>query len=207
MQHKAITFDMVIRWLIALAALGCAVWLADVLKNVLLPFVVACLVAYMLEPIVEFQQEELRLKHRAIPVFLTLIELGLVIGAIAYFFVPMIMNEIEQLEKMVKASGFKQIDTSFLPPAISEYIQQFLSVESLTEYLKSSKLMTVINKSTPVLSATAEFFAPHFGMADCHSVCDLHTSRLQPPDAGFGLPCRPNTGARRIRYSTTSRTA
>lgn len=207
MQHKAITFDMVIRWLIALAALGCAVWLADVLKNVLLPFVVACLVAYMLEPIVEFQQEELRLKHRAIPVFLTLIELGLVIGAIAYFFVPMIMNEIEQLEKMVKASGFKQIDTSFLPPAISEYIQQFLSVESLTEYLKSSKLMTVINKSTPVLSATAEFLLRtlEWLIAIVYVIFILldynHLMR------GSGLPCRPNTGARRIRYSTTSRTA
>lgn len=156
MQHKAITFDMVIRWLIALAALGCAVWLADVLKNVLLPFVVACLVAYMLEPIVEFQQEKLKIRHRAIPVFMTLIEVALVIGAIAYFFVPMVASEIDQLEKMVRASGFKHIDTSFLPPAISDWLQQYLSIERLTDYLKNSKLMTVIGQSTPVLSATAE---------------------------------------------------
>lgn len=156
MRHKTITFDMTVRGIIVIAATVAAVWLADALKNVLLPFVVACLVAYMLEPIVEWQQEKLKLKQRFLPVFLTLVEVGILIGAITYFFVPMIMNEIEQLDKMVRASGFKEIDTSFLPPALSDYLQQVLNFDTITDYLKSSKLMTVINKSTPVLSATAE---------------------------------------------------
>lgn len=156
-NSNVITFDRVMRWLIALVIVGAIVWLADILKNVLLPFVVACLVAYMLEPLVELQQKHLKLKHRVIPVFLTLLEVAALLTAIAYFFVPMVINEIGQLEKMMKVSGNHPLNTSFLPPDIAAYIQKYLSLESIQQYLSGSRLLAVINKSTTVLSATVDF--------------------------------------------------
>lgn len=152
-----ITFDRVVRVLAALAATAAAVWLCDVLKNVLLPFCVACLVAYMLEPVVEWQQSTLRLKHRALPVVLTLIELTLVVVAFCYFFVPLILDEVNDLDNMIKASHSSGSAGSILPPEIERYLRDAMSMENLRDYLSGSRLEAVLNRSTTVLSATADF--------------------------------------------------
>lgn len=152
-----ITFDLVVRWIVAIVLIGVVVWLADILKNVLLPFVVACLVAYILEPLVEFQQKHLKLKHRIIPVFLTLLEVAVLLSALSYFFVPLVINEIEQLDKLVKASGNHPFDTKFLPPDIVAYLQKYLNLETIQQYLSGSRLMSVLNQGTSVLSATIDF--------------------------------------------------
>ena len=47
------TFDRVVRLLIAGGGIVLAVWLINILKSVLLPFLVAWLIAYMLEPFVQ----------------------------------------------------------------------------------------------------------------------------------------------------------
>lgn len=157
MATKTITFDRVVRWIIAIIGVAIAVWLADTLKNVLLPFLVACLVAYMLDPIVKFQQRHLKLKHRAIPVLLTLLEVSVLIGVLLYFFVPMISNEIQQLDNMVKASGNKLFDPSFIPPEIASYLQKYLNIESLQQYFSGSRLVAVVTKSSSMISATIDF--------------------------------------------------
>lgn len=154
---KVITFDRVVRWLIAIVILAIAIWLTDILKNVLLPFVVACLVAYMLEPIVEFQQKKLKFRHRTIPVFLTLLEISAILIGVSYFFIPMVINEIGQLDNMVKSSGNHQLNATFLPPDVAAYLQKYISLENLQQYMSGSRLMAVLNKSTTVLSATVDF--------------------------------------------------
>lgn len=156
-SKKTITFDLVIRWIVGMALVGVIVWLADVLKNVLLPFVVACLVAYMLEPIVEFQQKRLGLKHRILPVIMTLIEVVLILTALSYFFVPLVINEIEQLEKLMKTSGNHPFDTKFLPPFIADYVHKYFNLETFQEYLSGTRILSVLNQSTTVLSATLDF--------------------------------------------------
>ena len=51
------------------------VWLVNVLKGVLLPFFVGCLIAYLLEPFVQFNRELLRLRGRVIATLVTLFEM------------------------------------------------------------------------------------------------------------------------------------
>lgn len=153
----SITIERIVKVLTLLAVVALAIWFADSLKNVLLPFIVACLIAYMLEPMVEFQQHHLHLKHRIIPVFLTLIEVALVVGLLAYFFVPVILNEIDQLDNMVKASETGGKSLSFMPPEVTEYLQKMLSMDNIRQYLSGSRLEAVLNKSTSVISATLDF--------------------------------------------------
>lgn len=152
-----ITIERIVKVLTLMTVVALAVWFADSLKNVLLPFIVACLIAYMLEPMVEFQQHHLHLKHRVIPVFLTLIEVALVVGLLAYFFVPVILNEIDQLDNMVKASENGGKTISFIPPEVTEYFQKLLSMDNIRQYLSGSRLEAVLNKSTSVISATLDF--------------------------------------------------
>ena len=48
MASRPYTFDRVIRMIITLAFIAAAVWLINVLRNVLLPFCVAALISYFL---------------------------------------------------------------------------------------------------------------------------------------------------------------
>ncbi len=156
-NQRPITFDRVVRVLATLAAIAAVVWLIDILRNVLLPFCVACLISYLLEPVVEFQQKHLRLQHRLIPVFLTLVEVAILAGGLAYFFIPSIIDEVAQLESIIKASSSKDVTSTLLPPEIHEYITKYLSFENISKYISGSRIEAVLNKSTSVLAATIDF--------------------------------------------------
>ena len=52
--RRPYTFDRVVRILFSVVSLIAVLYLLDVLKGVLLPFLVACLIAYMLEPLVQW---------------------------------------------------------------------------------------------------------------------------------------------------------
>lgn len=153
-ESRPITFDRVMRTLATLAILGIIVWLIGRLQNVLLPFCVAALIAYMLEPIVEYQQEKLGLKSRIIPVFLTLFELCMVIGTAAYFIVPNLIDELCELEKMIKTTSIRDLTPNFLPAEIQHYIYRNFNLAALATYLEGTRMEAVINKGTSVLAST-----------------------------------------------------
>ena len=54
MLEKEITFDRVVRWLIAAIIATALVWLINRLSSVLLPFFIAWILAYMIYPFVIF---------------------------------------------------------------------------------------------------------------------------------------------------------
>lgn len=154
---RPITFDRVMRVLAALAILGIIVWLIGILQHVLLPFCVAALVAYMLEPIVEMQQARLRTKRRALPVFLTLFELIFVLSVLAWFLVPNLVEEFEHLKKMVNTTSIEDLLPAFLPIEIKDYLRRNLNIASLAKYLEGTEMGSVIDKGGTVLSATITF--------------------------------------------------
>ena len=78
-HSRPYTFDRVVRMIIGCLLVVGAVWLINTLKNVLLPFCLACLIAYILEPLVEYTRRLLRLRGRAIAIFITLFEVTLIL--------------------------------------------------------------------------------------------------------------------------------
>lgn len=153
-QRKTITFDQVVRAIVAIAAVAVAVWLINYLKNVLLPFCVACLIAYVLEPAVTYQQKRFKLKSRVIPVFMTLLESVIIFGGLACIVIPLSINEIEQLEKMIKASSGHS--TLILAPQIQDFITKNLSIDNLRHYLDPQQLMDMFSKGSSMLSSSLQ---------------------------------------------------
>lgn len=149
-RRKPITFDQVIRAIVVIIAILAFVWLVNYLRNVLLPFCVACLIAYVLEPVVTFQQRHLKLKRRIIPVFLTLLETLIVIALLAVIIVPSAIKEIEQLNDMIQASSGR---TNFLPPEIQQFVSEHVNVKMMREYLDPDQLESIFSKGGTVLSA------------------------------------------------------
>ena len=73
MKKRTITFDRFVRILISVVILGVAYFLIRRLSNVLVPFLVAWLIAYLLYPMVKFFQYRLRFKYRMLSIIATMV--------------------------------------------------------------------------------------------------------------------------------------
>lgn len=151
---RPFTFDRVVRILIGVGIVAAAIWLINILKDVLLPFCVACLIAYMLEPIVNINQKVLRIhRSRVIPVFVTLFETGLIIGIISYFFIPSIISEIGHLKVILQVYADRGSEHA---DQFSEFVHRYLNPEVLSQYVDSTHITALVDKGTSIVSTGIE---------------------------------------------------
>lgn len=154
-QRRPYTFDRVVRILATIIVLAVIVWLVDYLRDVLLPFFVACLIAYILEPVVEFQLNKFHLKYRWIAVVMTLLEVGGIVTLLGYFFIPMAIDEIGQLDKMI--AGAKESPPAFLPPDLQDYLRQLVTSDNISQVISGTRFQELITKSSTVLSTMLDY--------------------------------------------------
>lgn len=156
-SSRPFTFDRVIRILIFIAGIIGAIWLIDTLEYVLLPFCLACLIAYLLDPLVEFNRSVNRLKGRAIATFLTLLEVTLFIGVICYFCVPSILGEIEQMKVLVKQYSVGRQTVPYIPELVHQQLDRLMSSENIRALIENNNFDKFLDKSTSFLSASVDF--------------------------------------------------
>ncbi|MCM1107564.1 MAG: AI-2E family transporter [Clostridium sp.] len=94
MLKKEITFDRFIRGLLLTLGAGAAIFTLNYLSDVLLPFFVAWILAYMLYPTVKFFQYRLRVKNRTVSIVLAMLTGIIIIGLTLYLIVPPVISEI-----------------------------------------------------------------------------------------------------------------
>ena len=134
--------------LLQLLILAVAVWLLHVLQAVLVPFVVALLLAYLLNPVVLWVQKGLR--WRGLSVAATLLLIVLVLGGVCWLVVPMVGRDFQEslgavsqlLDDNSKLS--RQLDRIFSPQLVDgvQHFLQEIDVKSfLGEYKDFSQLM------------------------------------------------------------------
>lgn len=93
MLPKQINFDQFVRGLVFLGIFGAIIWSIGQLSSVLLPFVVALMLAYMLYPIVSFLQYKCHLRWRGLCVTITLLLIPSIIIALTMLAYPSIHAE------------------------------------------------------------------------------------------------------------------
>lgn len=149
------TIDRVM-WLV----IGCAVaallfWLMRRLSDVLLPFFAACLIAYLLNPIVEMFQRLLHLKKRLLPVILTLALVAGVLTGLGYLCAPMIVAQMNSVSELIKyyAQHFDKLP--FIPSEWRNYIQYF-DVDQITRYLSPKHIESFLTKGASLLTQSVE---------------------------------------------------
>ena len=149
---RPFTFDRTVRIIFGLGAVVIVVWLINKLANVLLPFCLACLIAYFLEPLCEWHMKIFKTRHRVIPTFLTLIETGLVIWGLIYLFYPSVTNEINQMEVMLKQASTVNIDIPFVPHEWTQKVIDSLSLNNIKEMLTDQRLGALVNKGVSMVT-------------------------------------------------------
>lgn len=142
---RPFTFDRVVRILIGVAAIVAAVWLVNILKSVLLPFLIAWLIAYMLEPFVQYNKHLLGVRNRWLPVFMTLFEVCLIGCTLGIFLVPSIMHEMHQVADFVARYANAGTDIPFIPPVVHQFLQQNIDFELIAREMTREDISSVVD--------------------------------------------------------------
>ena len=121
-ERKEFTFDRVVRLVIGVVVVLALLFLIHLLKNVLLPFLVACLIAYMFEPFVQYNRRLLHLRGRVIAVFVTLFESLFLLGISFYFIGPMVADEINATSAIMQRYAATELNGGFSPVEIAQRI-------------------------------------------------------------------------------------
>lgn len=160
-DRRPYTFDRVVRILFSVCAILATLYLLNVLKGVLLPFLVACLIAYMLEPVVQWNMRWMHTDGRFIPVVLTLIEAFTVVGIFGVVFVPYLFSECESMAAMVKKYATTQIDIPYISASIHNFIKENFDLEQISNLLSrdewSQLIRASLSKSWSFLSSSLGF--------------------------------------------------
>lgn len=146
---KPFTFDRVVRIVIGILIVSGIVYLLALLKNALLPFLIAWLFAYMVQPIVKFFEVRLRLRSRILAIVATLLSLSLVVAVIVLIVVPSISSEAEKTLELLREKGPDQGNIPFVPQAWIEYLESHLDVEQLKNFLSRENFLNALRQIAP----------------------------------------------------------
>ena len=162
--NREFTFDRVARIIllalvVLLLVLGLrAIW------DVLLPFLLAGIFAYVMMPLVRFFQFKLRLRSRGLSVVLTLLVMGALIYLAVIYVVPSVREEVEKTLQMISSySGGQDLISILLPKSVRNYFtsnktwgnfSRNLTVDKLIENTKLilDQLGGIINSTLSVFS-------------------------------------------------------
>lgn len=143
------TFDRVVRLIIGISVLIIVFMLIRRLSSVLLPFFIALLLAYMLDPLVRFFQFRLRFKYRFLAVATTLLLLAILLSTALYLIIPRIGYEISNAAGII--SNYSQgvnVD-NFLPVVWQNEIRDFLANLDIQSVMNNESLMEAVKKIAP----------------------------------------------------------
>ncbi|MGM9843092.1 MAG: AI-2E family transporter [Muribaculaceae bacterium] len=151
------TFDRVVRLVLSLVLMVAVVYFVYVLRDVLLPFVVACLVAYIFEPFVQYNRSILRLKGRGVAVFVTLFETFTLLCLLCYLFVPTIVKEMYSLGLMLQEYATEHRDVDYVPVWLQEFIRNNVDLKSIASHITSDDVQKVMDSVFSVVSGGVSF--------------------------------------------------
>lgn len=129
------TFDRVVRIVFSVIAIIGVLYLLDVLKAVLLPFMVACLLAYILEPVVKFNMKLLHLKSRFIPVVLTLLEMLGLLTLFCVIFIPYLVQECSEMATTLTKYASTQIQIPYVSQQIHDFIRDNVNFDEISKWM------------------------------------------------------------------------
>lgn len=151
MNSKPYTFDRVVRILIGLTVLISLFMLIGRLSDVLLPFLIAWLLAYLLQPFVVFFQHKLKFKSRVLSIVATLLLFFGLITGIIWMLAPVVSAEIQKISQLIVTYSQNLNVNSFLPATWHRQIQHYLSHLNFQTILKDQNIMDGIKRLAPQL--------------------------------------------------------
>lgn len=151
-ERRPYTFDRVVRLLLGALAVVAVYWLLKTLKSVILPFLIAWLIAYVLEPFVQYNKRLLRVKNRWLPIGMTLFEVVLIVCAISVFIVPSVINEAHLVADFIGRYVSSENEIPLVPKQLHQFLVANIDFETIAASLTREDINSILDFAGSVFS-------------------------------------------------------
>lgn len=163
--QRPFTFDRVVRIIFGSLIFGAVLWLVYYLRDVLLPFGVAVVIAYMLEPIVQFNRQLLHLKGRVTAVFVTFFGVFFALGFLAWLFMPSILAEMRQVGTMISDYVNSTQSVPFIPESVHRFLKENINFGQLSAVLTDIDWVSIGSRTLHLINQSITFIISIFNWA------------------------------------------
>lgn len=139
-SQKPWTFDRLMNVLIYFGGIALFLFLLYYLRDYLAPFLLALLVAYLLEPTVLFFKNKVRVRYRGLAILLTFIAIIIFIVLILAFVIPQVNNEVIRAKELIGEYVSGVDEKALIPVEYVEWIRQFLDSDNLSELVTKENI-------------------------------------------------------------------
>ena len=146
-DRQPYTFDRVIRILFGVVSVVGLFYLVYILRGALLPFLVAWIVAYMLNPLVVYNKRVFKLKGRVVAITLAFLEVLITISLLCVLFLPSIIDEIAHMRELLSEYVYISSSIPFVPQAVHDFIRDNINFSELSGLLSREQWLSIIEES------------------------------------------------------------
>lgn len=146
-ERQPYTFDRVVRILFGAVFVVGLFYLIYILRGALLPFLVAWIVAYMLNPLVEYNKRVFKLKGRVLAITLTFVEVIITFALLCVLVLPSVIDEIGVMRKLLSDYVYNSSSIPFVPQEVHDFILQNIDFSQLSSLLSREQWLSIIEDS------------------------------------------------------------
>jgi predicted PurR-regulated permease PerM len=151
------------------------VWLLRYLSDVLIPFAIALLMAYLMNPLVVAVRK--RFRHHAVAVFISLLLVGGVLSLLIWIAAPVIGKEFSHMgvvvSHVVNGSTFAERAGDLLPAHLWQTIREYAEKKEVQEFFTTENLLNIAHSAAQkllpgvwgIIAGTATFVMGLVGLA------------------------------------------
>ncbi|MDO4972251.1 MAG: AI-2E family transporter [Bacteroidales bacterium] len=159
--RKKYDLDRTVRLVLTCVSVAVGIFLVNYLRSILLPFVVGCLLAYMLEPVVRFFMRVFKMKNRMFPALLTMV---LFFGAIVlacWFLLPIVFEDFVEMGKLLGKYIKHEVNEATLPDWMLQFANEHLNAEELESMFSKEQMLdfgkSLMSGTVSVVGSTLHF--------------------------------------------------
>lgn len=160
--RRPFTFDRVVRMVLGAVVISLACWLLYTLRDVLLPFGVSVVIAYLLEPLVQFNRKLLHLKGRVIAVFVTFFGVIFALSVLAWLFMPSLLREMHQVSALITNYAGTEQSVPFIPQSVHRFLKENIDFAAVSSMLSGTDWVSIGSGIIGLLSSGLSFLLSVF---------------------------------------------
>ena len=135
MKQSEVTLGRFLRILLLLMVLAGSYFVLDSLSGVLLPFAIAWLLAYLIQPLVAFVQHRMRFKFRMLSIVASLLFIGAMIYGILMLVIPSMLAELLTLKNITLSFLNENLANSSIPEPVVAFFKSVAEENGLAALL------------------------------------------------------------------------
>lgn len=169
-----VSMNRILKWGVGFVVFALFIRVLGILSDVLIPFAVAFLLAYLINPLVMFAEK--KIKSRGFAVFFVLVFLFAVCFTCLYFLIPMLVSEISRLlaliDKIISNAELHKQVADYIPQDFLVNVKNYLSKKDISSVVVSGNAwnvtVAILRKLVPgvwdIISGAANFVFGLFGL-------------------------------------------